>query len=169
MEEKPLNGIFRVSFDIEVNSSDQVSLSDVAQSLSEGLGEGLLERVSHLSVEKIEKHGKSESQILKVGYKVQLRKDIKAKVNIYSDDGYFFAGQKNEISELVVEEQEITLETGSIGFVNKINKDGSAEIVDLDRPLVNPLWRDAGIDAVNVDLITVNAEQLEKIDSKGGK
>jgi hypothetical protein len=135
----------------------------VAQSLLEGFGEGLLESVSHLSVEKIEKHGQSEPKVFKVGDKVQLNSTIKIKANIYSDDGYHFIGIPSDISEEVTEvEASIDVEAGSIGFVNSVNGN-VIEIIDLDRPVTK--FAEIGIDYVNVDLITVDAEQLEKIDS----
>ena len=64
------------------------------------------------------------------------------------------------------EKVSIKVEAGSTGWINKIHKDGSLEIADVDKPYINPSWVEIGIDAVNVDLITVNAEQVEKIDQE---
>jgi hypothetical protein len=77
-----------------------------------------------------------------------------------------FIGNPNEISEKMTSEPaSIQIQAGSIGYVNGIHKDGSLEIADLDKPYVNEAWLEIGIDAVNIDLITVNAEQIEKIDT----
>jgi hypothetical protein len=163
-----LNGIYRVSFEVQVSSDDELSLSDVTQSLTEGFqkgfGEDFVNKVAELSVEKIIKKA---VKVLKVGDKVQLQSDLNLMTEIYSDDGYVFVGNKSEISESVTTELvSVKVAAGSIGYINRINKDGSLEVVDLDKPYVNSLWQEIGLDSVNIDLITVNAEQLEKIDSE---
>jgi len=157
-----LNGIYRVSFEVKVTSDQDLSLSDVTQSLTEGFergfGTGFVERVAELSVEKITKKA---IKVLKVGDKVQLKENIQLKANIYSDDGYVFVGNKNEISEIVGENVALAIEAGSVGFINKIIG-SKIEVADLDRVIEK--YAEIGLDSVNVDLITVNAEQLEKID-----
>lgn len=164
-DDSKLNGIFKVSFEVKISSDDELSLSDVTQSLTEGLqrgfGEDFVNKVAKLSVEKI---NKKAQKVLKVGDKVLIKENLQVKANIYSDDGYHFVGQPTEISEVVTsEEVTIDIEAGSIGYINKI-ADNKVEIADLDRPITK--YADAGIDSINVDLITVNAEQLEKIDSE---
>jgi hypothetical protein len=156
-EQEKLTGIFKVSFEIQLGDQDELTLSDVAQALTEGFGKGFGEdfvtsKVADLSIEKIIKKA---VRVLKVGDTVVLKENIQLKANIYSDDGYLFTGNKNEISELIEENVDLTIVAGSIGFVNKI-ANGIIEIVDLDRPVEN----------INVDLISVKAEQLEKIDSE---
>ena len=168
LDNSKLNGIFKVSFEIKVESQDELSLSDVTQSLIEGFergfGEGFVDKVAELSVEKITKKA---VKVLKVGDKVQLTSDLDLMTEIYSDDGYVFVGNKNEISESVTTEPvSVKVAAGSIGYINRINKDGSLEVADLDKPYVNSLWQEIGLDSVNIDLITVNAEQLERIDSE---
>ena len=165
--ESNLNGIYRVSFDIEVESKDALALSDLAHSLTEGiLSEELAAKVSHLTMEKIERHGKIEPKVLKIGDRVQVVGDLNIDAEIYHDDGYVFIGNPSDISEKVMSEPaNVTIEAGSIGYVNKINKDGSLEIVDMDKPYVNTLWQEIGIDAVNIDLITVTADMIAKIDT----
>jgi hypothetical protein len=166
LDDSKLNGIYRVSFEIQVKSEDALSLSDVTQALTEGFQRGFgadfVEKVAELSVEKITKKA---VKVLKIGDKVYLKENLKMKANIYNDDGYLFVGQPTEISETVTSEETIIdIEAGSIGYVNKINKDGSFEVADLDRPVTK--YTDAGIDSVNIDLVTVSAEQVEKIDSE---
>lgn len=155
-EEEKLTGIYRVSFEIQLGSQDDLALSDVAQALTEGFGNGFGEdfvtsKVADLSIEKITKKA---VKVLKVGDTVLIKEPIKIVANVYSDDGYIFTGNRNEISELVGESVELNIEAGSIGFINRI-ANGIVEVVDLDRP----------IEDINVDLISVKAEQLEKIDS----
>lgn len=163
-----LNGIFKVSFEIKVESHDELSLSDLTHDLAEGLergfGNGFIERVAALNVEKLTK--KAVAKKINVGDKIRLISDVKLEADIYSDDGYVFIGNPNEISEkLTTEKVAIDVTTGAIGFINRIHKDGSLEIADIDKPYTNDKWVELGIDAVNLDLITVTAEQIEKIDS----
>ena len=166
-EDKLKTGVYKVSFEIKVESQDELSISDITQDLTEGFergfGEGFINRVASLNIEKMVK--KAELVALKVGDKIKLTSDIQIKANIYNDDGYIYIGSKQEISETVAEDAELKIHAGSTGFVNKINKDGSLEVADLDKPYVNETWTELGIDAVNIDLITVKAEQVEKIDS----
>lgn len=161
--EKPLKGILKISFELDLDNANQISVSDVAQSLLEGFGEEFLERVSNLNVESIEKHGEIESKdLLKIGDMVQLKEDIKISAMIYSDDGYHFIGKPNDISEEVTYEPTIlNIEAGSFGYVNQVigNK---VEVIDIDRPITK--YAGAGIDAVNVDLIIIDSDKLEKID-----
>jgi hypothetical protein len=167
-DEDKLTGIYKVSFEIKVESQDDLSLSDVTQALTEGFergfGDGFINKVADLSIEKITKKAQ---RTLKVGDKIKLVSDVNLNTEIYSDDGYIFVGSPNEISEkMTTEKVSVQVVAGSTGFVNRIHKDGSLEIVDIDKPYVNPSWEEIGIEAVNIDLITVNAEQIEKIDSE---
>lgn len=167
-EDNKLAGIYKVSFEIQVESQDELSLSDLTQDLTEGLvrgfGDGVVNKVAALSVEKVSKQSPKES--VKIGDRIRLVSDVNVIADIYEDDGYIFIGNPNEISQKITKEQvAIQVTAGSTGYVNKINKDGSLEIADLDKPYVNEAWIDRGIDAVNVDLITVVANQVEKIDS----
>lgn len=158
-DDSKLNGIYKVSFEIKVKAEDELSLSDVTQALTEGLdrgfGEGFVEKVAELAVEKITKKSEKTLKVLKVGDTVYIKETIKVKANIYSDDGYLFTGKKTDISETISENVDLAIEAGSIGYVNKIAND-VIEVVDLDRP----------VEDVNIDLITVKAEQIEKIDSE---
>jgi len=167
-EDNKLVGIYKVSFEIQVESQDELSLSDLTQDLTEGLvrgfGDGVVNKVAALSVEKVSKQSPKEA--VKIGDRIRLVSDVNLTADIYTDDGYLFIGNPNEISQkLTTEKVAIQVTAGSTGFVNKINKDGSLEIADLDKPYVNEAWADLGIDAVNVDLITVVADQIEKIDT----
>jgi hypothetical protein len=163
MKDENLTGIYKISFNIEIESQDELALSDLSFLLTEGVGEALAAKVSYLAVEKVEKTGHIEPKVFKIGDKVQLRDSLTIKANIYSDDGYHFIGQPSDISEIVTEEPiSLDIEAGSIGYVNSI-LNGKIEITDLDRPITS--YQAIGIEAVNVDLITVDAEQLEKLDS----
>jgi hypothetical protein len=166
--ESKLKGIYRVSFDIQLESQDDLSVSDVTQALTEGFergfGDGFVNKVADLSIEKITKKAQ---RTLKVGDKIKLVGDVNVEADIYSDDGYIFIGTPSEISEKVTDAKvKIQINAGSTGYINKIHKDGSFEIADIDKPYVNPLWEEIGLEAVNIDLITVKAEQIEKIDIK---
>ncbi len=163
-----LKGQYRISFDINLKSDDELSLSDLTHDLAEGLergfGNGFIDKVASLNVEKLTK--KATTKKITVGDRIRLISDLKLEADIYSDDGYLFIGNPNAISEkLTTEKVTIDVSAGSMGFVNCIHKDGSLEIADIDKPYTNDSWLELGIDAVNVDLITVLAEQIEKIDS----
>jgi hypothetical protein len=166
-EDEKLVGIYKISFEIQVESQDELSLSDITQDLTEGFqrgfADGFVNKVAALSIEKISKKAK---ETVKVGDKIRLVSEVTLSADVYSDDGYMFIGNPNEISEKMTSEPaSIQIQAGSIGYVNGIHKDGSLEIADLDKPYVNEAWLEIGIDAVNIDLITVNAEQIEKIDT----
>lgn len=166
LNDSKLNGIFKVSFEIKVESQDELSLSDVTQALTEGLergfGEGFIDKVADLSVEKIKKNAQ---KVLKVGDKVYLKDSLKLKASIYEDDGYFFIGKPTSISN-ELGEQEIILEAGSMGYINRI--DGAIiEIADVDRAVKADLGFDPEYEQLaNVDLIAVKVDQIEKIDSE---
>ncbi len=167
-EDNKLVGIYKVSFEIQVESQDELSLSDLTQDLTEGLvrgfGDGIVNKVASLSIDKVSQQAPKES--VKIGDRVRLVNEVKVTADIYEDDGYVFIGNPNEISQKITTEQvDIHVTAGSTGFVNKINKDGSLEIADLDKPYINEAWADIGLDAINVDLITVVADQVEKIDT----
>jgi len=167
-EDNKLVGVYKVSFEIKVESQDELSLSDLTQDLAEGLergfGEGYVNKVAALRVEKITKQSAKDS--VKIGDRIRLVSDVKVTAEIYEDDGYVFIGNPNEISQKITSDKvEIQITAGSTGYVNKINKDGSLEVADLDKPYVNEAWAEYGLDTVNVDLITVVAEQVEKIDT----
>ena len=171
-EDKLTSGIYKVSFEIKVESQDDLSLSDVTHDLTEGLvrgfGDGFINKVAALNIEKVTPT--KENKTIKVGDRVRLVNEIEVSAMIYNDDGYLFVGKPNDISEKVTStEVNIQVSAGSTGYVNKIHKDGSLEVADLDKPYVNQKWEEMGIDAVNIDLITVKAEQIEKFDSEEGK
>lgn len=169
--ETPLNGQYKVSFNIDIESEDALNLSDLSFLLTEGVGEGLASKLSHLLVEKIDKTGKSNSNLFKIGNKVQLTKEFKILASIYEDNGYMFIGEPTENSN-IIGEQEITIAAGSIGYVNKDDGE-SIQIIDLDLPVMASfidIDTDEIIEAkVNVDFITLNADIIEKIDTEEGK
>ncbi len=169
-DDEKLVGTYKVSFEIHVESQDELSLSDLTHDLSEGFergfGDGFVNKVAALSIEKLSK--KSTKTALKIGDKIRLIGEATVSADIYIDDGYVFVGNPNEISEkLTSETVNINVSAGSTGWVNKINKDGSLEIADLDTSYVNAALADLGVDtAISIDLITVKAELIEKIDSE---
>lgn len=166
-----LHGLYRISFDIQIDEADQLDISGITQAFTDGFDESLLESVANLSVEKIDKTGKSNSKVFKIGDKVQITKELKIKASIYEDDGYMFIGEPSESSNMIGE-QEVTISAGSNGYINK-NRDENMEIIDLDLPVVASLIdvdTDELIEAkVNVDFITLSSELLEKVDTEEDK
>jgi hypothetical protein len=171
-EDHKLVGIYKVSFEIKVESQDELSLSDLTQDLTEGFhrgfADGFVNKVASLQVEKLVNQEIKEA--IRVGDRIRLVSDVKLDADVYHDDGYVFIGVPSEISEKITAEKVVVqITAGNVGYVNKVNKDGSIEVADLEKPYVNEAWKEIGVDAVNVDLITVLAEQVEKIEADEGK
>lgn len=166
-DNKLVDGIYKVSFEIKVESRDEFSLSDVTHDLTEGLvrgfGDDFINKVAALNIERVQPA--RENKTVKIGDRVCLKEDIQLTADVYNDDdGYFFIGTPNDISEkITTNPADLRLKRGNTGLVNKINKDGSLEVVNLDDPYTDERWKDLGIDAINIDLITVKADQVERL------
>lgn len=161
---KPLNGSYKVSFQIEMTAEDQVTLSDLTQALTEGFGETLIERVADLSVEKLSRSGKIAPS-LKTGDLVRLTKNITVTATVLDDEGVYSVGLPTEDSK-VVGDYEVVIPEGSHAVINQIAED-RVEIIELDKEAV-VLFKDAETDDVfedraSVDLISVNLDDVEKV------
>jgi hypothetical protein len=162
---RPLDGSYKVSFNIEMSSEDNFTISDLTQALSEGF-EPWIERVANVSVEKLTKEGKPEEpRILKVGDRVRFSKAVTVKATILEDDGYYSVGMPTE-SSAEVGEHDITITEGSHAIVNQI-KDGKAELIEIDTEAMvsfknnetDEVWENP----VSVDKVLVDVNVVEGV------
>lgn len=158
---KPLNGTYKVSFTINVNSEDDVLASDIGLFLSQGLGDSLIEKVASVDVEKIYKIAKVE---LKPGDLIYLNKDVNVKATVVKNtDGIYCVGS---MGEPVCEEYSLLLQRGLVAEVNKV-VEGQAELIgfenDIEASFVNPETDEPFNEYVRIDLVAVDLDAVEKI------
>jgi hypothetical protein len=166
----PLNGSYKVSFNLSLSELDGLSVSDVAQALAEGFGDGdILGKVSDLGIEKIVKEGAPVTPVtLKVGDLVGILSDTSIVATILEENGLYRIGASTDAST-VIGEASVTIESGSMGYVNKISEDGTTvEVIDLDREVYAPLL-DSETDEplhtfVCVDNISIPIEAVVKLE-----
>jgi hypothetical protein len=159
----PLEGTFKVSFILSVVQDDNILVSDIAQAIGEGFGEGkLLAKVSELKVDKIEK----VATTLRAGDRVCLQNDIEITSAILCDaDGNHFIGEQADAENLG--EQVVILKSGSQAIVNKVVGD-KVELIELDISVTASFEDDTDSSLlydvpVSVDLITLSADLVEKV------
>lgn len=164
--DQPLNGIYRVSFDIEIKDTDYLDQSDLAFLFTDGMSSRLTSKVANLQIEQLDKKGEKVSKTIKVGDRISITENIIVRANFYEDDGYLFVGKPSDISN-EVGSKEIVLEAGCFAYVNQIHKNGEVDLIDLDRPISATLRVDdmgtEVTDVANVDFITVDATKIEKV------
>lgn len=164
--DQPLNGIYRVSFDIEIKDSDYLDQSDLAFLFTDGMSYKLANKVANLHIEELGKTGEKASRTIKIGDRIQLTENIVIQANFYEDDGYLFVGQPSDISN-EIGTKEIVLEAGTVAYVNQIHKNGSVDLIDLDRTISASLRVDdlgtEVTDVVNVDFVTIDSSKIEKV------
>ena len=161
---KPLNGSYKVSFLINIDSEDGILASDFGLFLSQGFGENsLLEKVSALDVEKIYKVAKVE---LKSGDLVYLNQDIDIKAAIVKDsNGIYCVGS---LGESICDEYSLPLQRGLVAEVNSI-KEGQAELIGFDNLIeasfINPETDEPFWENIRIDKIAIDLDAVEKIDN----
>lgn len=166
---KILSGPYHVSFDIDISRSDEISISDLIQTISGTLTDtGLIEKVSKLNVSKQAKNDTFPSKNLKVGDTIRISKEIRVTAELFEDEGYYSLGLQTENAKKLGE-PEFTIEEGSSAVINKILDDG-VELIELDRA-VSATLQDEETDelfdaSVNVDLVRVPKDCIEKIDEE---
>jgi hypothetical protein len=160
---KCLNGTYKVSFTINVNSEDNVHASEVGLFLTQGLGDSLIEKVSSVDVEKIYKTANVE---LKPGDVVYLTQDVDVKATVVKDSsGIYCVGS---LGEPICEEYNIPLQRGLVAEVNSI-KEGQAELIGFEND-IEASFIDAETDEpfnayVRIDKISVDLDVIDKIDN----
>jgi hypothetical protein len=165
--EKQLDGVYKVSFNIEVSTSDDLFIDDLTQALANGFDDStVLPKISNLDLEKLNKDGSLKSKDLQVGDIVRLTTDTKINANILYDDGYYVIGKETETTESLGE-MSVILKAGSHAVVNQITKEG-IELIDFDScvevPLMDPETDEINTTQVNVDLITLEDVNLERVE-----
>ena len=160
---KTLNGTYKISFLINIDSEDCVLSSDVGLFLSSGIGEQLLEKVSNVNVEKIYKIA---SVPLKPGDLVYINRDIMVNATVVKDTkGIYCVGS---VGEPICEEYTLSLHRGLIAEINKVSE-GQAELIGFDNLIeasfINPETDEPFWENVRLDLIAVDLDAVEKVNS----
>jgi hypothetical protein len=157
----PLEGSYKVSFILNVTKDDNILASDVAQSIGSGFEGKILNKVSELKVDKIEK-----TTALRAGDKVCLQNDIELTAAIYCDAfGNHFIGDQEDAENLG--KQTVILKSGCQAIVNKVIGE-KVELIELDIPVTASFEDETDPTVlydvpVVVDLISVSADLVEKV------
>ncbi len=164
---KKLHGRYKVSFILDVTEDDDVSISDINQALAEGFNEpSLLQKISDVELEKVNKQGDLLSPTLKPGDKVRLIEDIEVKAHISYDDPHYILGSKQEDVEKLGE-MTTTIEEGLTATVNLVEGE-KVELIDFDSVITVPLEDSFTLECVptpvNIDSVIVSKSSLEKVD-----
>jgi len=164
---KPLDGVYKISFDISVTPEDEILVTDIIQAIAEGFdGHSVIQKIAHVDVEKLNKqspHGTS----LKVGDVVRIVDDVQLKTEILDDNDFYIIG-KAKSTMRSLGEMNVTILKNSTAVVNKITKD-AVELIDFDCSVVVPLQDEETDELENthvnlecVDLPLYNVEKLEE-------
>ena len=164
---KKLHGRYKVSFILNVDENDDISISDINQALAEGFSEpSILNKMSDVELEKVNKQGNLLSPTLKVGDIVRLTEDILITANVSYDASYYTMGSEHTEAEQI---GEVTtkIEEGLRATVNSIDGD-NIELIDFDSVVTVDLEDRDTLEIVptpvNIDIVTVSKSSLEKVD-----
>lgn len=160
---KPLQGTYKVSFTINVDSEDKIYTSDFGLFITDGFGESLVEKVASLDVEKIYKRATVE---LKPGDLVYLNRDVEVKAMVVKDDnGIYCVGS---VGHPVCENYALTFPRGIVAAVNKV-AEGQVELLSFDNIIeaafINPETDEPFWEAVRIDRIAVDLDAVGKIEN----
>lgn len=163
-----LRGRYKVSFVLNVSEDDDISISDITQAIAAGFNESkLLQRISKLDLEKVDKEGNLLTSSFKVGNKVRLKNDITVKCQVSYESPNYIIGSKNEDAD-PLGEIETTINQGMIATVNQIDGD-DVELIDFESIVMVPLKDSDSLEIVptvaNIDSITISKKNLEKVDA----
>jgi hypothetical protein len=161
-EKKPLNGKYKVSFDVEVNNGDDLTVTDIVQAIASGFEESpVLSKIANLNFTQY-----IQPTTLKIGDIVIVKEEVKITANILEEDGYYVVGELTDKTNLVGE-MCISVPAGSKATVNQIVSNG-VELVEFDMttyaPLQDPETYDIVDTPVILESITLNPDILEKVD-----
>lgn len=160
---KCLNGTYKVSFTINVDSEDNILASDFGLFITQGFGENLVDKVAALDVEKMYKTANVE---LKPGDLIYLNRDIEVRANVVKDNnGILCIGS---LGEPVCENYRLVFPRGIVAEVNKV-AEGQAELLSFDNLIeasfINPETDEPFWENIRVDKIAVDLDVIEKIDN----
>ena len=138
---KNLNGKYLVSFILDISEDDDISLTDIAHSITSGFeGHPVLNKISHLDLEKTDKNGIPYSQkkaSLKPGDSVVINSPVELRSNIQSHKGKYIIGSRQENAE-ELGEMIIKIPAGIKAKVNQVTEKG-VELIDFDSHILVPL------------------------------
>lgn len=138
---KNLNGKYLVSFILDISEDDEISLTDIAHSITSGFqGHPVLNKISHLDLEKTDKNGVLYSQKkleLKAGDSVVINLPVELKSTIEAYEGKYIIGSKNSLAENLGE-MIIKIPAGIKAKVNQVLENG-IELIDFDSHILVPL------------------------------
>ncbi len=166
---KNLNGKYKVSFILDLSKEDNISLTDIAHSITTGFeGHPVLYKISQLDLEKTYQDGKTYSQkqsTVKPGDSVIITSTIEVKSQIFSYNGKYVIGAKNEDAESLGETV-IKIPAGIRAKVNQVRENG-VELVDFDSNIQVPLEdvetgmvEDVTVYLNNIIFSNINIDQL---------
>jgi len=136
---KSLDGKYKVSFIVELSEDDNISLTDIAHSISAGFeGHPVLHKLSNLDLEKTDKNGVpyNYSQ-LKAGTAVVVSQPVTLTAKIEESNGRLIIGAKKMKTE-ALGEMVVTIPAGTKARVNK-KEANSVELIDFDSKILVPL------------------------------
>lgn len=137
---KNLVGKYKVEFTVELTAEDELTLDDVIHACATGFeGHIAQEKMAHMSIEKLNKT--AEGRGLKVGDEVYLTEDVIFTANVQEDNGLYIVGDIDATMNQIGESK-IILSKGSFAVINKISKEGIAELIEFPQmpelSLTNP-------------------------------
>ena len=137
---KNLNGKYKISFILDISEDDEISLTDIAHSITSGFqGHPVLNKISQLDLEKTDKNGTLYSQktVLKAGDSVVINSSIELKSQISNYNGKYVIGSRNEEAESLGE-MTVKIPAGIKAKVNQVTEKG-VELIDFDSHILVPL------------------------------
>ena len=163
---KNLVGKYKVEFTVELTAEDELTLDDVIHACAAGFeGQAAQEQMANISIEKLNKT--AEGRGLKVGDEVYLVEDVVFTANVQEDNGLYIVGEKDPTLNEIGESQ-IVLAKGSFAVINKISKDGIAELIEFPQmpelSLTNPDTDEPFNAYVTVEKASVKLSLLHKVE-----
>jgi len=138
---KNLNGKYIVSFILDISEDDDISVTDIAHSITSGFeGHPVLNKISQLDLEKTDKNGTPYSKknaSLKAGDSVVINYPVELKSQIANYNGKYIIGSLNEEAE-PLGEMVVKIPAGMKARVNKVTDQG-VELTDFDSHILVPL------------------------------
>lgn len=156
--EANLKGRYKVSFFIDIDEADNVTIGDLHQSLAAGFSDDPgLSKLSHLDMEKTdaEGHPLPSGKSFKVGDTVVVTEDVELTAQIDVLNGHYIVGAKNE-STIPAGEGTVVIHQGMIARVNKVDGD-TVELIDLDAEAAAAL---KNVDTDEVDDVFVQVDSV---------
>jgi len=138
--ESNLNGTYKVTFLLDVTENDELSISDLHETIASGFsGDKVLNKISRLDLEKTDKQGNviNLSGNFKVGDSVVIKEDIEMEAELEYHEGNYIVGAKGLETEKLGKVHIFIPQ----GFKAKINQvaNNEVELIDFDTAISVPL------------------------------